>query len=31
MIKLWESDKENLDYDRFAAQIENGKDYELPT
>jgi predicted nucleotidyltransferase component of viral defense system len=29
VIKLWESDKENLDYERFAAQIENGKDYDL--
>jgi hypothetical protein len=29
VIKLWESDKENLHYDRLAAQIENGKDYEL--
>jgi predicted nucleotidyltransferase component of viral defense system len=29
VIKLWESDQENLDYDRFAAQIENGKDYDL--
>lgn len=29
VIKLWESDKENLDYARFAAQIENGKDYDL--
>jgi len=29
VIKLWESDKENLDYERFATQIENGKDYDL--
>jgi predicted nucleotidyltransferase component of viral defense system len=29
VIKLWESDKENLDYKRFAVQIENGKDYDL--
>jgi predicted nucleotidyltransferase component of viral defense system len=29
VIKLWESDKENLDHERFAAQIENGKDYDL--
>ena len=29
VIKLWESDKENLDYERFTAQIENGTDYDL--
>lgn len=29
VIKLWESDRENLDYDRFAAQIEGGKDYDV--
>jgi predicted nucleotidyltransferase component of viral defense system len=29
VIKLWESDKENLDYEGFAAQIENGKDYDV--
>jgi predicted nucleotidyltransferase component of viral defense system len=29
VIKLWESGKENLDYECFAAQIENGKDYDL--
>jgi predicted nucleotidyltransferase component of viral defense system len=29
VIKLWESDTENLDYEHFAAQIENGKDYDL--
>lgn len=29
VIKLWESDQENLDYDRFAAQIEDGKDYDV--
>jgi Nucleotidyl transferase AbiEii toxin, Type IV TA system len=29
VIKLWESDKDNLDYARFVAQIENGKDYDL--
>jgi len=29
VIKLWESDKDNLDYDKFAAQIEGGKDYDL--
>jgi hypothetical protein len=29
VIKLWESDRENLDYGRFAGQIENGKDYDL--
>jgi predicted nucleotidyltransferase component of viral defense system len=29
VIKLWESDRDNLDYERFAAQIENGKDYDL--
>lgn len=29
VVKLWESDKENLDYEQFAAQIENGKDYDL--
>lgn len=29
VIKLWESDKDNLDYDTFAAQIEGGKEYDL--
>jgi predicted nucleotidyltransferase component of viral defense system len=29
VIKLWESDQENLDYDRFARQVENGKDYDI--
>jgi predicted nucleotidyltransferase component of viral defense system len=29
VIKLWESDKDNLDYAQFAAQIEGGKDYDL--
>jgi predicted nucleotidyltransferase component of viral defense system len=29
IIKLWESDKDNLDYAQFAAQIEGGKDYDL--
>jgi predicted nucleotidyltransferase component of viral defense system len=29
VIKLWESDGENLDYQQFAAQIEGGKDYDL--
>src|SRR5262249_17212402 len=28
-IKLWESDKENLDYNHFEKQIEGGKDYDL--
>jgi hypothetical protein len=29
VIKLWESDKDNLDYAKFVAQVENGKDYDL--
>ena len=29
VIKLWESDQGNLDYETFAAQIQNGKDYDL--
>ena len=29
VIKLWESDSDNLDYDQFAAQVEGGKDYDL--
>ncbi len=29
VIKLWESDGENLDYRQFVAQIEGGKDYDL--
>ena len=29
VIKLWESDKENLDYNRFAKKVEGGKDYDL--
>jgi predicted nucleotidyltransferase component of viral defense system len=29
VIKLWESDKDNLDYAQFAAQLEGGKDYDL--
>jgi predicted nucleotidyltransferase component of viral defense system len=29
VIKLWESDQENLDYAKFAAQVENGRDYDL--
>ena len=29
VIKLWESDKENLDYNHFAKQVEGGKDYDL--
>ena len=29
VIKLWESDKENLDYNHFTKQIEDGKDYDL--
>lgn len=29
VIKLWESDGDNLDYGHFAAQIEGGKDYDL--
>jgi predicted nucleotidyltransferase component of viral defense system len=29
VIKLWESDKDNLDYDKFAKQVEGGKDYDL--
>jgi predicted nucleotidyltransferase component of viral defense system len=29
VIKLWESGKDNLDYAKFAAQVENGKDYDL--
>lgn len=29
VIKLWESDRDNLDYRQFAAQIEGGKDYDL--
>jgi predicted nucleotidyltransferase component of viral defense system len=29
VIKLWESDRENLNYEYFAAQIQNGKDYDL--
>src|SRR6266446_909618 len=29
VIKLWESDGENLDYQQFAAQIEGGKDYDI--
>jgi hypothetical protein len=28
-IKLWESNKGNLDYAQFAVQIEGGKDYDL--
>jgi nucleotidyltransferase AbiEii toxin of type IV toxin-antitoxin system len=29
VIKLWESDKENLDYNQFAKQVEGGEDYDL--
>lgn len=29
VIKLWESNKDNLDYDLFAKQIASGKDYDL--
>ena len=29
VVKLWESDKSNLDYDSFAKQIAGGKDYDL--
>jgi predicted nucleotidyltransferase component of viral defense system len=29
VIKLWESDKENLDYHQFAKQVEGGKEYDL--
>jgi predicted nucleotidyltransferase component of viral defense system len=29
VVKLWESDKENLDYNRFAKQVEGSKDYDL--
>ena len=29
MIKLWESDQDNLDYSKFVTQVENGKDYDL--
>lgn len=29
VIKLWESNRDNLDYKKFAAQIEDGKDYDL--
>ena len=29
VIKLWESDRDNLDYDKFAKQVEGGKDYDL--
>lgn len=29
VIKLWESDKDNLDYSQFAKQVEGGKDYAL--
>jgi hypothetical protein len=29
VIKLWESDRENLDYGWFAKQVEGGKDYDL--
>jgi predicted nucleotidyltransferase component of viral defense system len=29
VIKLWESDGENLDYRHFSLQIEGGRDYDL--
>jgi predicted nucleotidyltransferase component of viral defense system len=29
VVKLWESDKDNLDYGKFAKQVEGGKDYDL--
>lgn len=29
VIKLWESDQDNLDYAKFVNQVENGKDYDL--
>lgn len=29
VIKLRDSDQDNLDYTRFVAQIENGEDYDL--
>jgi len=29
VVKLWESDQDNLDYAKFVAQVENGKDYDL--
>jgi predicted nucleotidyltransferase component of viral defense system len=29
VIKLWESDQDNLDYAKFVAQVEGGKDYDL--
>lgn len=29
VIKLWESDKDNLDYDFFAKQVAGGRDYDV--
>jgi Nucleotidyl transferase AbiEii toxin, Type IV TA system len=29
VVKLWESDQDNLDYAKFVAQVENAKDYDL--
>lgn len=29
VVKLWESDQDNLDDAKFVAQVENGKDYDL--
>jgi len=29
VIKLWESDQDNLNYAKFVTQVENGKDYDL--
>jgi predicted nucleotidyltransferase component of viral defense system len=29
VVKLWESDKDNLDYDLFIRQVAGGKDYDV--
>ena len=29
VIKLWESDRNNLDYGQFTEQIKSGGDYDL--
>jgi predicted nucleotidyltransferase component of viral defense system len=29
VVKLWESDKDNLDYGKFAQQVEGGREYDL--
>jgi hypothetical protein len=29
VIKLWESDQGNLDYEKFAQQIKKGENYDL--